>query len=153
MSLLSCKSPGDVLGSGRPMDSQILVEGGCVSGAGHCVFRSLGPACQCSDGRTLERLFCPGCPQHPQQVEFIFVSMPQGCPVLELFCLVPKSQGLRRQSDFYHTRGSKIQGLSLPCVPSTLGATTSLASHPRYLPERTLVPAPPPQKRLSDSLI
>lgn len=78
---------------------------------------SLGPACYVLVAEPRRDCFVLGALQHPQQVEFIFVSMLQGCPVLG-------SQGLRRHSDFYHIRGFEIQGVSLPSILPT----TPLAS-------------------------
>lgn len=119
---------------------------------GHCVFSGLGPACMFWWQNPGEIILSWVTHDIPQQVELKFVSMSQGCPVsLDHFCLAPKSQGLRRHSDFCHSRGPKIQGVSLPSGPSTLGAATPRSGQSiiqgTNLPERTLVLGPSPERK------
>lgn len=152
MTLLSCKSPGAVLGSGRQKMSgtprSCLKEAVC-QGLGHCVFMRLGPACHVLVAEPRRDCFVLGALQNPQQVELIFVSVLQGCPVLGSLCLVPKSQGLRRHSDFYHIRGSEIQGVSLPSIPPTtpLACQSSKVTNCPRGPY-SLSPPPPSPKAL-----
>lgn len=76
MILFSCKSPGAVLGSGRQnqWDSQILVEVGCVSGAGALFVPKSSLYVLVAE--PWRDYFVLGDPQHPQQVALKYVSMP-----------------------------------------------------------------------------
>lgn len=120
------------------------------SGTGALYVHESCSSSPCSGGRTLERLFCPGRPTASQQVEFIFVSMPQGCRILGSFCLVSKSQGLR--DTLISTIQGDLRSREWHCPPfrqlPSLQQPLCPVNHPRYhLPERTLVFGPSPREK------